>query len=140
MFGFVSFGIKILFASIIGGALNYIPGESENSQNIIESSLICIFSSAIMGLARQFSDQGEYFLMGFGILAVVIMVISISKELKFGKRIVWIFAAVIGMIIGSGLLIQACLLGALIYLILRNSESVMDYIYNKPEEMGDSGI
>ena len=140
MFGFISFGIKIIFASIIGGALNYIPGDSENNHNIVETSLLCIFSTSVMGLTRQFSDKGEYFLMGFGLLAVVIMVISISKDLKFGKRIVWIFAAVIGMIIGSGLLIQACLLGALIYLILRNSENVIDYIYNKPEEMGDSGI
>ena len=140
MFGFISFGFKIIFASIIGGALNYIPGESENSQNIVETSLICIFSASIMGLARQITYEGEYLPMGFGILAIIIMIISISKGLEFRKRIMWLFAAVIGMIIGSGFVIQACLLGALIYLILRNSESVMDYIYNKPEEMGDSGI
>ena len=93
-----------------------------------------------MGLTRQFSDKGEYFAMGFGLLAVVIVVISITKYLKFVKRITWLFSAVIGMIIGSGFLIQACLLGVLIYLISRNSENLLDYIHKKPEEMGETGI
>ena len=140
MFGFISFGFKIIFASIIGGALNYIPGESENSQNIVETSLICIFSASIMGLTRQITYEGEYLPMGFGILAIIIMIISISKNLEFRKRIMWLFAAVIGMIIGSGFLIQACLLGALIYLILRNSEHLMGFIYKKSDEISDSGI
>ena len=140
MFGLISFGMKIIFASIIGGAMNYIPGKSENSQNIVETSLICIFSASVMGLAGQFSVKGEYFVMGFGILAVVIVINSISKNYEFGKRIMWLFVAVIGMIIGSGFLIQACLLGALVYVILYNSETVMEYIYKKPEEMGDSNM
>ena len=140
MFGFISFGIKIIFASIIGGALNYIPGDSDNNQNIVETSLLCVFSASVMGLTRQFSDKGEYFAMGFGVIAVVIVVISITKYLKFVKRITWLFAAVIGMIIGSGFLIQACLLGVLIYLILRNSENLLDYINKSPEEIGDSSI
>ena len=140
MFGFISFAFKIIFASIIGGALNYIPGESENSQNIVETSLICVFSASIMGLTRQFSYEAEYFSMGFGILAIIIMIISISKSLEFRKQIMWLFAAVIGMIIGSGFLIQACLLCALIYLILRNSKHLMGYIYKKTDEISDSGI
>ena len=140
MLGFISFSFKIIFASIIGGALSYIPGESENSQNIIETCLICIFSASILGLTRQFSSKGEYLAMGFGVLAVIIMIVSISKNMEFGKRIMWLFASVIGMIIGSGFLIQACLLGALIYLILRNSENLMSYIYKNPEEIGDSSI
>ena len=140
MFGFLSFGIKIIFAAIIGGAMNYIPDELENSQNIVETSLICIFSASVMGLTRQFSDKGEYFAMGFGLLAVVILINSLTKNFDFGKRIISSFVAVIGMIIGSGFLIQACLLGALVYLILINSENITDYIYKKPEEMGDTGI
>mgnify|MGYP001204600534 CR=1 FL=1 len=139
MLGLISFGLKIIFASIIGGALNYIPGESENKQDIVETSLICVFSASVLGLARQFSSKGEYLAMGFGILAVIIMVISISKNSEFRKRIIWLFSSVMGMIIGCGLFVQACLLGALIYLILRNSEHIMDYLYEKPEEMGDSG-
>ena len=140
MLGLISFGLKIIFASIIGGALNYIPGESENRKNIVETSLICVFSASVMGLAKQFGDKGEYIAMGFGVLAVVIVVISISKNLEFGKRIIWIFSGVVGMIIGSGFFIQACLLGALIFLILRNSENLLDYIHKKSDEMGDTNI
>ena len=140
MFGFISFGVKIIFASIIGGAMNYIPSKTEDSNNIVETCLICVFSASVMGLIRQFSDKGEYFGMGFGILAVVIVVISISKNGDFGKQIMWLFVAVIGMIIGSGFLIQACLLGALVYLILHNSASLMNYIYKKAEETGETGI
>ena len=72
MIGLISFGLKIIFASIIGGALNYIPGKSKRNHNIVETSLICIFSSSILGLTRQFSDNGEYFVMGFGVLSVII--------------------------------------------------------------------
>ena len=140
MLGLISFGLKIIFASIIGGALNYIPGKSENSKNIVETSLICVFSASIMGLARQFADNGEYIAMGFGVLAVVIVVISISKNLEFGKRIIWIFSGGIGMIIGSGFFLQACFLGALIFLILHNSENLLDYIHKKPDDMSDAKI
>ena len=140
MLGLLTFGLKIIFASIIGGALNYIPGESENSKNIVETSLICVFSASVMGLVRQFGDKGEYIVMGFGVLAIVIVVISISKNMEFGKRIIWLFSGVVGMIIGSGFFIQACLLGALIYLILRNSENLLDYIHKSPKEMGDTSI
>ena len=140
MLAFISFGLKIIFASIIGGAMNYVPDETENSQNIINTSLICVFSASIMGLTRQFSDQGEYVVMGFGVLAVIIGVISISNDLKFGERIIWLFVAIIGMIIGSGFIIQGCLLGILIYLILHNSENLINYIHKKPEEIGETGI
>ena len=47
MLAFISFGLKIIFASIIGGAMNYVPDETENSQNIINTSLICVFSGIV---------------------------------------------------------------------------------------------
>ena len=140
MFGLISFGVKIICASIIGSAMNYIPDKSNNNQNIIETCLICIFSASVLGLTRQFSEKGEFIAMGFGILAVLIVVNSISKDLEFWQRIMWLFVAVIGMIIGSGFIIQACLLGSLVYLILRNSDNLIDYIYKKPDEMGDSSV
>ena len=140
MFGVISFGFKILFASIIGGALSYIPDESKNNQDILETSLICIFSASVLGLICQIPNKGEYFAIGFGVLAVVIVVITMSKNFEFRQRIMWVFAAVIGMIIGYGFLIQACLLGALIYLILNNDKYLLDYIHKKPEEMNDVSI
>ena len=140
MFEFISFGLKIILASIIGGALNYIPGDSDSTQNIVKTCLICIFSASVLGLARQFSYKGEYLVIGFGILAVLIVVNSISKKLDFEENIIFLFAAVIGMIIGSGFLIQACLLGGMIYLILHNSENIKYYINKKTDPLDDNNI
>ena len=120
--------------------MNYIPGESENGNNIVETCLICVFSTSVTGLTRQFSNNGEYLAMGFGILAVVIVINSISKNLEFGKRIMWLFVAVIGMIIGSGFLIQACLLGTIVYLILRNSDKLLNCLESNSSDIDNTNV
>ena len=140
MFGFIAFGFKLLFAAIIGGALNYIPGEEEQEYKIVETSLICIFGAAIVGLTSQLSGNGYNFAMGFGILAVTIGIISISKKLEFKNRIIWLFSGTSGMIIGSGYIVQAALLVVLVYIILRNSEKLLNYFDRDSEQSDDSSI
>ena len=83
MYGIISFGFKILFASIIGGAFSYFPGAKVKNQGVIETSLICTLSASVLGLTRQFAEMGEYIAMGFGILSVMLMVVSITKNLDF---------------------------------------------------------
>ena len=140
MFGFIAFGFKLLFAAIIGGALNYIPGEEAQGYKVVETSLICIFGAAIVGLTSQLSGNGYNFAMGFGILAVTIGIISISKNLKFKNRIIWLFSGSSGMIIGSGYILQAALLVVLVYIILRNSEKLLNYLDRDSEQSDDSSI
>ena len=140
MFGFIAFGFKLLFAAIIGGALNYIPGDETQEYKVVETSLICIFGAAIVGLTSQLSGNGYNFAMGFGILAVTIGIISISKKLEFNNRIIWLFSGVSGMIIGLGFIIQAALLVVLVYIILRNSEKLLIYIDRDTEQLDDSSI
>ena len=140
MFGFIAFGFKLLFAAIIGGALNYIPGEEAQEYKVVETSLICIFGAAIMGLTNQLSGDGYNFAMGFGILAVTIGIISISKNLKFKNRIIWLFSGSSGMIIGSGYIAQAALLVVLVYIILRKSEKLLNYLDRDTEQSDDSSI
>ena len=140
MFGFIAFGFKLLFAAILGGALNYIPGEETQQFKVVESSLICIFGAAILGLTNQLSGNGYNFAMGFGILAVTIGIISISKKLEFKNRIIWLFSGTSGMIIGSGYIIQAALLVVLVYIILRNSEKLLNYFDQDTEQSDDSSI
>ena len=140
MFGFIAFGFKLLFAAIIGGALNYIPGEESQEYKVVETSLICIFGAAILGLTSQLSGNGYNFAMGFGILAVTIGIISISKNLEFKNRIIWLFSGSSGMIIGSGYIVQAALLVALVYIILRNSEKLLNYLDRDTEQSDDSSI
>ena len=140
MFGFIAFGFKLLFAAIIGGALNYIPGEESQGYKVVETSLICIFGAAIMGLTSQLSGNGYNVAMGFGILAVTIGIISISKNLEFKNRIIWFFSGSSGMIIGSGYIVQAALLVFLVYIILRNSEKLLNYLDRDSEQSDDSSI
>ena len=140
MFGFIAFGFKLLFAAIIGGALNYIPGEEAQGYKVVETSLICIFGAAIVGLTSQLSGNGYNFAMGFGILAVTIGIISISKNLEFKNRIIWLFSGSSGMIIGSGYIVQAALLVVLVYIILRNSEKLLNYLDRDTEQSDDSSI
>ena len=140
MFGFIAFGFKLLFAAIIGGALNYIPGEEAQGFKVVETSLICIFGAAIVGLTSQLSGNGYNFAMGFGILAVTIGIISISKNLEFKNRIIWLFSGTSGMIIGSGYILQAALLVILVYIILRHSEKLLNYLDRDTEQSDDSSI
>ena len=140
MFGFIAFGFKLLFAAIIGGALNYIPGEEAQGYKVVETSLICIFGAAIVGLTSQLSGNGYNFAMGFGILAVTIGIISISKNLEFKNRIIWLFSGSSGMIIGSGYIAQAALLVVLVYIILRKSEKLLNYLDRDTKQSDDSSI
>jgi len=140
MFGFIAFGFKVLFAAILGGALNYIPGEEGEEYKVVESSLICIFSASILGLARQLSDTGYNFALGIGILAVVIGIISISKNLEFKKRIIWLFSGSSGMIIGYGYLIQGTFLVVLVYIILQHSERLLNYLDQDSKQSDESSI
>ena len=140
MFGFIAFGFKLLFAAIIGGALNYIPGEEAQGYKVVETSLICIFGAAIVGLTSQLSGNGYNVAMGFGILAVTIGIISISKNLEFKDRIIWLFSGSSGMIIGSGYIVQAALLVVLVYIILRHSEKLLNYLDRDSEQSDDSSI
>ena len=140
MFGFIAFGFKLIFAAIAGGALSYIPGEETQNHKIVETSLICIFGAAILGLTSHL-HYGEYNIVtGIGIMAVIIGIISISKNLDFVNRMVWLFSGVSGMIIGAGYIVQAILLVGLVYVILRNSEQLLNYFDQETEEPDDSTI
>ena len=138
MYGFIAFGFKIIFAAIVGGALNYIPGKESEQHKIIETSLICIFGASILGLVNQLSGNGSNFAIGFGILAVIIGTTFISKNLEFKNRIIWFFSSVSGMIIGLGFIFQAAILIALIYIILRNSETLLNYLDRESDQSDDN--
>ena len=138
MYEFIAFSFKIFFAAIVGGALNYIPGKESEQHKIIETSLICIFGASILGLVNQLSGNGSNFAIGFGILAVIIGTTFISKNLEFKNRIIWFFSSVSGMIIGLGFIFQAVILIALIYIILRNSETLLNYLDRESDQSDDN--
>ena len=140
MFGFIAFGFKLLIAAITGGALSYIPGEDMEGHKIMETSLICLFGAAILGLTNQYPGAEYNFAMGFGILAVTIVTISLSKNLDILNRIMWLFAAAAGMIIGSGYILQAALLSVLVYIILQNSAKLLNYFESNSSDKDNTNI
>ena len=138
MLAFISFGIKIILASFIGGAFNYIPGKLEKNQNMIFTALICILSTTIMSITKQLSYGGDYYLMGFGILSALLVTLYVSKKLIFIEKIIWVFSCVVGIIIGVGYFLQAIILAILIYYIIHNTEDVMDFVYKSGDISSDS--
>ena len=129
-----------MIAAITGGALSYIPGAEGEEHKIVETSLICLFGAAILGLANQYPGAEYNVAMGFGILAVTIVTISISKNLEFLNRIMWLFAAAAGMIIGSGYILQAALLSVLVYIILRNSDKLLNYLESNSSDKDNTNV
>ena len=140
MFGFIAFGFKLLLAAIIGGALSYVPGDSEGEYKIVETSLICILSAAILGLASQFPVYENNFAMGFAILAVSLILLSISKNFDFANRMMWLFAGATGMIVGAGYIFQAVFLGVLVYIILQNSDKLFNYFDKESSKSTDAEV
>jgi hypothetical protein len=140
MLGLFLFSFKIVYAAIIGGALNYVPGEESDRYKIIESSLTCIFGAAILGLTSQISGIGDNYPMGFGIISVIIGIIYISKNKEVLDCIISYFSAVSGMIIGSGYILQASVLIILIYIIIRNSERLINYVESGHDQSDDKVV
>tara|TARA_Y100000590_G_C15218611_1_gene825345 strand:- start:71 stop:517 length:447 start_codon:yes stop_codon:yes gene_type:complete len=140
MFGFIAFGFKLLMAAIAGGALSYMPGEETRNHKMVESSLICIFGAAILGLTSQLHFGEFNIVTGIGILAVILVIISISKKLDFVNRMIWLFSGVSGMIIGAGFVLQALMLVGLVYIILRNSEKLLNYFDQDTDQANDNSI
>jgi len=140
MFGLIAFGFKLLFAAVAGGALSYIPGKETQNYKIVETSLICIFGAAILGLTTQLHLGDFNIVTGVGILAVIMGIVTISSNLEFINRMVWLFSGVSGMIIGAGYIVQAILLVALVYIIIRNSEELLNHFNQNTEGSEDGSV
>ena len=50
----------------------------------------------------------------------------------------WLFASLIGIILGVGYIIHAIILTMLIYYILHNTEDVLDFVYKNSDVSQDS--
>ena len=78
--------------------------------------------------------------MGFGIISVIIGIIYISKNKEVLDCIISYFSAVSGMIIGSGYILQASVLIILIYIIIRNSERLINYVESGHDQSDDKVV
>lgn len=128
MFAFLAFGFKLLFATLFGGALSYEPGKANGDMRILYSALSAVFAAALIGLSRQFPDESSGLMAGACIVAIVITIVMLSREMNLVDRITLLFAAVIGMIIGAGFIFQSAMLTGLVYFIQKHSHSLLSHI------------
>ena len=132
MFAFISFFLKLIFASFFGGIIYY-KSNSENNKIFIYSILICIFSASLMDLAQQFPSESLGFISGICIISILLTLIPLLKELIIKDKITLLFVALIGIITGSGFILQAIVLTAIIYFIKENNNTILKYINSEYE-------
>tara|TARA_B100000945_G_scaffold318738_1_gene324262 strand:- start:245 stop:661 length:417 start_codon:yes stop_codon:yes gene_type:complete len=129
MLSFIAFGFKILFSAVIGGIIGYFIDSS--SRNIVTtSSIVCILSSSILSFTNQVSHPDNQFVIGAGILGVLIIVNSLFKTESVINYILYLLSSISGMIIGIGFIFQAFLLSSIIIIIIKNNNAIISYIDN----------
>ncbi|MBC8214399.1 MAG: hypothetical protein ISR90_06660 [Candidatus Marinimicrobia bacterium] len=136
MFGFIAFALKLLFATVLGGALAYVPGKANGDVRILYSSLISVLSASILGLAKQLPAESIGIFAGAGVLSVFIAVLYLSKNSNVEHKILFLFSASVGIIVGWGFFLQAVVLTILVYFVVSQGEKLLTHI--EPEEMSET--
>jgi len=136
MFGFIAFALKLLFASVLGGALAYEPGKANGDVRILHSSLICVMSASILGLAKQFPQESMGIFAGAGVLAIFIAVLYLTKDSDIEQKMLLLFSGSVGFIVGWSFILQAIVLTVLVYFVLRQGDKLLMHI--EPEEMSET--
>ena len=139
MFGFIAFTFKVICASIIGFFVAYILNDRNNHTIIVNSALITTFSATIMSLTKSLSSMSGS-INGFGIIVVIIVALMLSNEMQLYNKIIWIFNATVGMIIGAGFLLHSIIVIGLVYIIINNNEYFVKYMQSESEEINDAGF
>ncbi len=138
MFGFISFAFKLIFSAIISGAISYIkPKEERNEASAIFASLIGILSTSVISVANQLPDVAVGYGFGLTTLAVLVIVNSLTKDMSFEGRLMYLFASIIGIVVGVGYILHAIALCALIYFVMTNSHELLKHFEPKHENEND---
>ena len=132
MFAFISFLLKLIFASFFGGIIFY-KTINENKMIFIQSILICIFSTALLDLAQQFPQESIGYISGFCIASILVLLIFLLNEFNTEDQISLFFVALIGIITGSGFVLQAIVLTGVVYFIKENNKTILKYINDNNE-------
>ena len=115
MLTFIAFGFKLCFSAAFGGILSYVPGKANGDVNILYSSLLSVLGASLISLSSQYPKESSGIMSGFSVLAIILMIIILTKEMTINIRLIFIFSSVVGMIVGYGLILQASLLVMIIY-------------------------
>ena len=127
MFEFIAFFFKICFATFFSALINYsFDEETINNEKIIYSSLISLFSCSLVSMSLQFPEQIIGVVAGASVITSIGTTLFLSKDFDINSRIVFIFSAVIGMIIANGLIFQAIAYSLIIIIIKKYSNTILD--------------
>ena len=137
MFGFIAFGFKIVFAAILGVVLNYVPGNKQDTYKMVEASFFCILGSSIIAFICLIVTDETNYILGFGIIAVIMSSITLTKNKNIIDKTNLFFASISGMIVGLGYIFHASILVVLIYTILHNNEKFLNYLNDNNAQRND---
>ena len=139
MFGLIIFALKLVIAAIFGALLSYSPKKKLIEEEIIRSSLLCLFGAVITGVLVQLNIENN-FSAGLGIIAVLFTIISLTQNNAFSKRIIWIFSGLVGVIIGLGFIFKAIVLLFLLYYIVWYEKSILIYLNESVKQSEDESF
>tara|TARA_B100001250_G_scaffold358358_1_gene334619 strand:- start:535 stop:969 length:435 start_codon:yes stop_codon:yes gene_type:complete len=139
MFGLIIFALKLVIAAIFGALLSYSPKKNLIEEEIIRSSLLCLFGAVITGILVQLNIENN-FSAGLGIIAVLFTIISLTQNNAFSKRIIWIFSGLVGVIIGLGFIFKAIVLLFLLYYIVWYEKSILIYLNESVKQSEDESF
>ena len=135
MFEFIAFIFKIGFATFFGALINYpFDGQKINNEKVIYSAFISLFSCSMIGMAIQFPMGIAGVATGASVIAVIGTTLFITKDVDIDSKVIFIFSAVIGMIIANGLVFQAIIFSVFIIFVKKYSNTILDSLKIEEEE------
>ena len=137
MFEFIAFIFKILFATFLGGLVKFKFDVNSDQKNndIILSSMLALFSSSMLGMSLQFPNEILGMVSSASILACIGTTLYITKNKNIEDKIIYLFASLIGLISGVGLVFQAISFTIFIILLKRYSNDLLESVSIKEEEI-----
>ncbi len=129
MFGFIAFAFKLIFAAILGGAFSYITtsnDEGEDRSDMINTAMVSVLATSLVALTVQFPESYRGFAVGASIFTILHVTNSFVQEEELKVKLQIIFASVIGIIVGVGYILQGIILCFVLFVILKNSDSILE--------------
>ncbi|MAV58550.1 MAG: hypothetical protein CMG07_01185 [Candidatus Marinimicrobia bacterium] len=137
MFEFIAFILKILFATFLGALVKFRFNSNSDQKNndIILSSMLSLFSSSMLGMSLQFPNEILGMVSSASILASIGTTLFLTKNKNIEDKIIYLFASLIGLITGGGLVFQAILFTIFIVLLNRYGNDLLESMSIKEEEI-----
>ena len=88
----------------------------------------------MVGMSIQFPIDIAGIATGASVIAVIGTTLFVTKDADIDSKVIFLFSAVIGMIIANGLLFQAIIFSIFIIFIKKYSNTILDSLKIEQEE------